>query len=372
MFQTFAQRLRQATRRSLSLMALGAPFAAWAAAPQTIGPAGTLYMPEMVTHTVAVIDTATQKVVERLSVGPLGKRPAVLAATLDGRKIYVDNFGLFPATVSIIERPSHRVRTMRVGSTALGIFTSQDGSEIYVPEVGFTVEVIDVKTDKVVRKLRFPDIPAGAMSGPDGNLYVSFVTGFMGVYHPKTGAVIRKPIWTGGFGTFWFSFSKDGKKLYTDSISKIGVIDMDSWKLVKTIDTNDEGTYHLNNPGAFTSTLSPDGSKLYVTRWGKPGVLVVDTQRDEVIHTMPSTGQTVCISFSDDGSRGYISDLGYTTTGYRGAVGDLLLFFNIVGPALGVGDGQVIAFDPRTDLQSGPAIPMKGGATCGVWLPPLK
>ena len=62
---------------------------------------------------------------------------------------------------------------MRVGSTALGIFTSQDGSEVYVPEVGFTVEVIDVKTDKVVRKLRFPDIPAGAMSGPDGNLYVA-------------------------------------------------------------------------------------------------------------------------------------------------------------------------------------------------------
>lgn len=335
------------------------------------GQPGQLWMPEIAGNSVAVIDTATEQVTARLPVGPIGKRPAVLAATLDGSKIYVDNFGLFPATVSVINRRTNAVKTMIVGSTPLGIFTSQDGREIYVPEVGFTVEVIDVATDKIVRKLRFPDIPAGAMSGPDGNLYVSFTSGFLGVYNPQTGATIRKPIWVGGVGTFWFSFSKDGSKLYTDSISKIGVIDVASWRMVKTINTNDAGTFSIANPGAFTSTLSPDGSKLYVTRWGATGVLVIDTQTDTVINTIPTKGQTINVVFSGDGSRGYISDLGTTTAGYQGAVGDLLLFFNIIGPAFGVGPGQIIVFDPKTDRQVGPGIPTRGGPSCGVWLPAL-
>lgn len=350
---------------TLALLGTAVPMASQA------GQAGQLYMPEIVGNSVAVIDTATEQVTSRIPVGPVGKRPAVLAATLDGSKIYVDNFGLFPATVSVINRRTNAVKTMIVGSTPLGIFTSMDGREIYVPEVGFTVEVIDVATDKIVRKLRFPDIPAGAMSGPDGNLYVSFASGYLGVYNPQTGATIRKPIWTGGVGTFWFSFSKDGRKLYTDSISKIGVIDVASWRMVKTINTNDAGTYSIANPGAFTSTLSPDGSKLYVTRWGTTGVMVIDTLTDTVINTIPTKGQTINVVFSGDGSRGYISDLGTSTTGYQGALGDLLLFFNIIGPAVGVGPGQVIVFDPQTDRQVGPAIPTRGGPSCGVWLPTI-
>lgn len=358
---------RRAGRWLTVLTLLSALAPTWGMAGQT----GQLYMPEIVGNSVAVIDTATEQVTSRIPVGPIGKRPAVLAATLDGSKLYVDNFGLFPATVSVINRRSSAVKTLIVGSTPLGIFTSMDGREIYVPEVGFTVEVIDVATDRIVRKLRFPDIPAGAMSGPDGNLYVSFASGFLGVYNPQTGATIRKPIWTGGIGTFWFSFSKDGRKLYTDSISKIGVIDVASWRMVKTINTNDAGTFSIANPGAFTSTLSPDGSKLYVTRWGATGVLVLDTQTDTVINTIPTKGQTINVVFSGDGSRGYISDLGTTTTGYQGALGDLLLFFNIIGPAVGVGPGQVIVFDPLTDRQVGPAIATRGGPSCGVWLPPL-
>ena len=361
----FRGAMRRLWQLAAPLLVASAPMAALA------GQAGELYVPELAGNTVAVIDTATAQVTKRFSVGPTGKRPAVLAATLDGTKIYVDNFGLYPATVSVIDRRTQAVKTMRVGSTPLGIFTSLDGREIYVPEVGFTVEVIDVATDKIVRRLRFPDIPAGAMSGPDGNLYVSFTSGFLGVYNPQTGAVIRKPIWVGGIGTFWFTFSQDGRKLYTDSISKIGVIDVASWKVVKTINTNDAGTFTLNNPGAFTSTLSPDGSKLYVTRWGAPGVLVIDTVTDTVIRTIPTKGQTIGVTFSGDGSLGYISDLGSSTAGYNGAVGDLILFFNIIGPAIGIGPGQIIVFDPKTDRQVGPAIPTAGGPSCAIWLPHL-
>lgn len=121
----------------------------------------------MANNTIAVINTATAKITERIPVSFPASRPAVMAATLDGRKIYVDNFGLVPATISVIDRQSGGVKTVPVESTPLGAFTSQDGSEIYLPEVGFVVEVVSTKTDAVVRRLRFSDIPVSSISGPD-------------------------------------------------------------------------------------------------------------------------------------------------------------------------------------------------------------
>ncbi|WP_410210132.1 YncE family protein [Aquirhabdus sp.] len=337
------------------------------------GQAGSLYLPEVDGNTVAVIDTATATVTKRIPVGPIGAHPAVMAATLDGSKLYVDNFGALPATVTVIDRKADKVKTLIVASVPLGIFTSQDGSEIYLPEVNSTVEVISTATDKVVRTLHFfPEIPVASMSGPDGNLYVGFASGLLGVYNPKTGAVIRPPIWSGGVATFWYTFSKDGTKLYTDTINTIGVIDVASWKLVKTINTSLDSNYYPTNPGAFTSTLSPDGSKLYVTLFGATAnrVIILDTARDRVIGSIPTKGSVIGLTFSEDGSRGYISDSGVTTKPYVTPAGEVFLFLNLI--TLGIlGPGELIVFDPKTDNVLG-TIPTLAGPGVSAWVPPLK
>ena len=337
------------------------------------GPAGSLYLPEVDGNTVAVIDTATAIVTKRIPVGPIGAHPAVMAATLDGSKLYVDNFGALPATVTVINRKTDQVKTLIVASVPLGIFTSQDGSEIYLPEVNSTVEVISTKTDQLVRTLHFfPEIPVASMSGPDGNLYVGFASGMLGVYNPKTGAVIRPPIWSGGVATFWYSFSKDGSKLYTDTVNSIGVIDVASWKLVKTLNTSLDSNYYPTNPGAFTSTLSPDGSKLYVTLFGATAnrVIIIDTARDRVIGSIPTKGSVIGLTFSEDGSRGYISDLGASSVPYVTPVGETILFLNLITAGL-LGPGQLIVFDPKTDNILG-TIPTKAGPGVSAWVSPLK
>lgn len=331
------------------------------------GPAGKLYLPEVDGDTIAVVDLAQSKITKRIPIGPIATRPAVMAATLDGKKLYVDNFGALPATVSIINRETGAVKTLIVASTPLGIFTSADGTEVYLPEVNSTIEVISTATDRVVRTLHFTDIPAGAMSGPDGNIYVGFTSGLIGAYNPKTGAVVHPPIWSGGTLTFWYTFNKDGTKLYTDTVNKIGVIDLRQWKLVKTINTSGNSQYSPNDPGAFTSTLSPDGSKLYVTLFGANRVLILDTERDRIIGSIPTQGSQIGITFSGDGTRGYISDVGPSSSKLKGPLGEAVLFGNLITVGL-LGPGSLIEFDPITDRIIN-TIPTKAGPGIAVWEP---
>lgn len=330
-------------------------------------PAGELWLPEVDNNTIAIIDTATRQITRRIKTPWPGARPAVLAPTPDGRKVYCDNFGLVPATVSVHDRVAGTNKSVTVGSTPLGAFTSNDGSEIFLPETLLTIEVMSVATDKIVRKFRFPDIPVGSIMGPDGRLYVGFATGRIGVYDPKTGEQLERPIWSGGLATFWYTFSADGKTLYTDTVNTVGVIDIPSWTLRKTIATTGQPTSRPGDPGAFTSTLSPDGTKLYVTLFGGTGVLVIDTATDKVVRTLPTDGVTTGIVFSADGTRGYISDLGSGTKYLPTPVGETVTFANLI--TLGaLGPGQVIVFDPRTDSIVGDPIPTKAGPGIGAWL----
>lgn len=330
-------------------------------------PVGELWLPEVDNNTIAVIDTATRTVTRRIRTPFPGARPAVLAPTPDGRKVYCDNFGAFPATVSVHDRVAKTDKSVKVGSTPLGAFTSNDGTEIFLPETLFTIEVMDVKTDKVVRKFRFPDIPVGSIMGPDDRLYVGFATGLIGVYDPKTGKQLEKPIWSGGAATFWYTFSADGKTLYTDTVNTVGVIDIPSWKLTKTIPTTGGTEHKLTDPGAFTSTLSPDGTKLYVCLFGGTGVLVIDTATNKVVRTLPTDGVTTGLVFSADGTRGYISDLGSGTKYLPTPIGEGITFANLITIGA-LGPGQVIVFDPRTDTIIGDPIPTKAGPGIGAWL----
>lgn len=343
------------------------PGAAAATATSGPEPAGLLYLPEVDGDSIAVIDTQARRIVERIEVGPIARRPAVMAVAGGQRKLYCDNFGLLPATVSIIDRDAGTHRVLPVASVPLGAFTSNDGSEVFLPEAGFQIEVLDVETDKIVRRFYYPDIPVGSIMGPDDLLYVGFATGLIGAYHPTTGKVVKPPIYSGGIATFWYSFSADGRTLFTDTVNTIGVIDMDRWRLRKVIPTSRRSYWLPTDPGAFTSTLSPDGTKLYVTLFGGTGVLVVDVATERIIRTIPTAGVTTSVTFSGDGTRGYISDLGESTKRLVTPIGEAITFANLITVGA-LGPGQVIVFDPRTDAIVGPPIPTRPGPGCSAWV----
>ena len=331
------------------------------------GPEGELWVPEIDNDSVVVIDTKTSQVTARYQLHP-GARPAVLAASGEGHKVFVDNFGPFPyPSVSIIDRNTGEVRTESVASVPMGIFPSKDGTEVYLPEIGGLVEVMDVETEKVVRAFNFlPEIPVASINGPDDNLWVGFMSGKVGVYDPLTGEEIRPPLAVGGIATFWFTFTADGKTMFTDSVNTIGVVDIDSWTLKKNIQTSHDGVYRLGNPGAFTSELSPDGQSVYVSLFGENRVLIIDVASEEIVGHIDTDGSQIGLVFSEDGSRGYISDLGSSSAGYTGLLGEVLLFFNII--TLGILEkGHVIEFDPVTNTEIR-RIPTEEAPSIGIWL----
>jgi DNA-binding beta-propeller fold protein YncE len=359
-------------RRTTSALLLALVLVAGLTAPATTARAehsqGTLYLPEVANDTIAVLDIATDTIVRRIPIDGEATRPAVMAATADGRKLYVDNFGVLPATVTVIDRPSGSTKNIRTSSVPLGAFISNDSRELFLPESGFEIEVLDTATDRIVRKFHFPDIPVGSIMGPDGLLYVGFAAGGIGVFDPRTGAQLRPTIYSGGLAPFWYTFTKDGDKLYTDTVNSIGVIDLRSWKLTKTVATTGRPFTTPLDPGAFTSTLSPDGSKLYVTLFGGTGVKVLDTTTDRIIGTIPTAGATTAVTFSPDGTRGYISDLGPTTAHMPTPVGEAFVFFDLITVG-SLGPGQLVVFDPRTDRPLGAPIPTKAGpgVAVAVW-----
>jgi DNA-binding beta-propeller fold protein YncE len=331
-------------------------------------PSGSLLVPEVDSNTVAVIDGATNRVVNRFTVPLPASRPAVMARTPDGSKVYIDNFGLLPASVTVLDLKHNTQRTIAVASVPLGAFMSNDGKEVYLPEAGFTVEVMNVATDTVVRSLRFAAVPVGAIPGPDGALYVGFADGRIGAYDPVTGQQIRAPIATGGVAPFWYTFTKDGKKLYVDTVNSIGVIDVANWRLTSIIPTSLNGVYTPAEPGAFTSILSPDGTKLYVSVFGGSGVRIYDVATDRLRGVIPTAGSAVAVIFSDDGTRGYISDLGASTAAFVTPLGEGISFLNLV--TLGwLGNGQIIAFDPATDRIVGAPVVVRPGPGIGAWIP---
>ncbi|MEB5485318.1 YncE family protein [Burkholderia pseudomallei] len=357
---------------ALSFLSILAAVPAYGANPP--GPDGELYVPEAHHNKISVIDTKTSKIIRSIPINdipvlPLGSRPTVLVATSDGNKIYSDNFGLIPPTITAVDRKTGSVKSIQLSSVPLGASISEDGKEIYLPQGTYSVEVVATDSDKVVRRLSFSDVPVAAIKGPDGHLYVGFANGAIGSFDVRTGKALRQPIETGGTLPAWFTFTRDGKKLYVDAVNAIGVIDLRSWTLVKRIPTGDDASQRSTDPWPFTSTLAPDGKKLYVTLLGESGVLVIDVATDRVVAKIKTAGSTTGVAFSADGSRGYITDMGPSLSFLKTPAGGALLGNVWIGFGL-LGSGQVVVFDPKTDEPVGEPIPTTPGPGIPVWVPP--
>lgn len=337
--------------------------------PPPPGPPGELFLPEANSDSVAVIDTATNRTTRRIRLCGGARIPMVVAASPDGRKVYVDNYGHTPPIITVIDRVRGTERNIEVSSLPVGAFLSADRREIFLPERDFIVEVLDIATDRIVRRFHYPDVPVAALPGPDGLMYVGLASGMVMGVDPRSGAIVRPPRFVGGIFPFWYSFTADGRKMYVDAINAIGVVDLRKWRLVKRIHTARDGRYSLLNPGPFTSTVSPDGSKLYVTMFGRQNVLVIDTDTDRVLREIPTLGNTTAVVFSDDGTRGYISDLGPSSLRYPTPIGEMVLFAKMVQSCT-LGRGQLVVFDPRSDTVLG-QIPTGRAPAAPVWLPPL-
>ncbi len=121
-----------------------------------------LYAAENLSHKVAVVDLASQKVVRKIEVG---EYPYDCEISKDGKRLYVSNWG--SRSLAVIDTSSNSVTaTIQVGDHPNDIELTRDGKTLYVANANSnTVSVVDtvqLKETEAISTALHPKSPAGS------------------------------------------------------------------------------------------------------------------------------------------------------------------------------------------------------------------
>lgn len=227
---------------------------------------------------VWAIDTESYAVVAKV---PVGKHPAHVVLTPDGRFAYVTNGG--EDTVSVVDTEARKVvATVAVGAYPHGIRVSPNGHEAYVANLkGGTVSVIDIRENKEVARLPVGKGPAQTGFAPDGRFaFVSLSQeNKVALIDPAARKVVKK-IAVGTVPIQVYA-TPDSKTLLVANQgtkqkpgSTVSLIDLRDGKVVNTVRTG---------PGAHGVVVDREGRYAYVTNIYENSVSVLDVKSAKVI-----------------------------------------------------------------------------------------
>ena len=227
---------------------------------------------------VWVIDTESHAVVAKIQVG---KHPAHVVLTPDGRFAYVTNAG--EDTVSVVDTGTRRVAaTIPVGAYPHGIRISPDGQEAYVANLkGGTVSVIDLREKKEVAQIPVGKGPAQTGFAADGRLaFVSLSQeNKVALIDPAARKVLKKV--SVGTVPIQVYATPDGRTLLVANQgtkqkpgNTVSVIDLMGGKVVNTVRTG---------PGAHGVVVDREGRYAYVSNIYENSVSVLDVKSAKVV-----------------------------------------------------------------------------------------
>lgn len=268
------------------------------------------YVPNSGSNTVSVINTTTDTVVSTL---PVGKIPVGVAVSLDGKWVYVTNFGNDETpghTVSVIDTATEEVRSMNIeGRKPSGVAVYPNMLKIYVAAfLNKQVRAVDLITNSD------PGIdvglnPYGIAITPDGKwVYVTNRgNNTVSVINTETNNVV-KTIHVGE-SPYGVAVDRNSTKLYVTNMDSdnVSVIDIKTSKVTASIPV---GRY------PHGVAVTPDGGWVYVTNHNTPiGVVsVINTTINKVTANIP-VGKYPCgVSITSDGTKVYVTNSGSNTT----------------------------------------------------------
>lgn len=218
------------------------------------------YVTNSDTNTVSVLDMAPFDDVS--ATVAVGRSPRGLAATPDGKRVYVANSG--SGTVSVINTATNTLSgEVAVGSKPQGIAVAPDGKRVYVANYDSkNISVID--TDSNAVSATFPTAsrsPAAVAIAPDGkHVYVAEYG--VGVYETGSNRVLT--LIQFGSSVTGLAITPDGKRLYAlaPGANVVGVIDTATNTKAATIPCPPT-TWEWNKLTGVA--VAPDGKHVYVT-----------------------------------------------------------------------------------------------------------
>jgi YVTN family beta-propeller protein len=254
-------------------------------------------------NTVSVIDVASKKVVDTISVR---NYPNAIAVTPDGKKAYVGGVSSF----FVVDIPSKTViDKVNIGGTAspYTVAITPNGKQAYMTGHG-RVSIIDTETDEIVKTIFIGDYNGAIAISPDGTQ--AYVTHLGSVSIIDTvNQEVTTTITIGEFIhiTDEVAFTPDGKQAYVANKGKISVIDTVKKEIVTTID--------IGNPFSPSGVVfTPDGKRAYVAKWDTKSkeipsyeVAVINTATYQIVKTITIDKKPLGIAITSDGKEVYVT-----------------------------------------------------------------
>ncbi len=276
------------------------------------GPLQKLYVANSAGNDIHVIDTATNRVIKRVEVGP---EPHGLVATENGDRIFItiENtrgdegellwFDPFTDTVT---------RRMKIGPRPNQLACTPDGKIAYVPCDDASWWVIDTEKGEVVTRIATGGRPHNTLCSPDGKrMYL----GPKGSYHVLIADAAAHRL----LGEIPLSdaprpiaISKDEKRLYANVDTLIGfeVADIPSRKVIHRVEAEVPEELLRKASRSHGIGLRPGEKELWMCDVYHDRTYIFDltTEPPRQLATIVMQGGGYWMTFSPDSKRCYISE----------------------------------------------------------------
>lgn len=229
-----------------------------------------------------------------------------VAATPDGRKVYVANTGQYD--VLVVDPVSGVKRSVHVGPYPRDVAVSPDGRKAYAAVSGGdtgkggadTVAVIDTRTDRVVRKIRVGTAPRQVVFAAKGaRAYVTYDTG-IAVVDARSDRVVRRIRDTAG--PQGVAVDPAGRTLYVTNprAGTVSVFDAQSGRERGRIRAGDQ---------PWGVEVTAGGTKVYVTQMNDNAVAVVDAAARRVRRVIAVGRLPSSLAMTPDGTEVWVGNI---------------------------------------------------------------
>lgn len=262
------------------------------------------YVANNETNSVSVIDLSSNTVIATV---PVGEGPSGVAATPDGRFVYVTNNRGPEFSVSVIDVASNSViATVPVGSMPTGVATTPDGRFAYALVSGpGTVAAIDTATSTVAATATIGSgsAPFSIAFTPDGRFaYIAnLMQNTVSVLDAATNTVTATvPV---GAAPFDVAVTPDGRFAYVVNLVAIN----DALSVIDTATNTVVGSVALEQFSQGVA-IHPGGRFAYVTHGLTNTVSVVDTGTNLSVASIPVGANPFRVAVTPDGRFAYVTN----------------------------------------------------------------
>ncbi len=281
---------------------------------QTFDPQSVVFVTNRDSSDIAVIDMKTNKVIDRIACGNCCN-PHMTMATMDGKRLLTT--GTQKNYAVIVDLKTREIKKVSLGIAPEHFVISHDGKWAYIGDMEEgAVSIVDLINSKEINRIQGFYEPHGFSMLPDmSKVYVSNLGAHeIGVIDVKSQKLI-KTIYIGNThvlaslnldkrlseinGIANPTLTADGRYLYAadgDS-NQVAVIDTRTDNVIKTISVGAK---------PWRAYASPDGTKVLVPNNDAQTVSVIDVKSNKVITTFPGGEGMTGINFVNGGKKAYI------------------------------------------------------------------